>query len=55
MSIELFAGKSNIFESNWRSGKILGEIQQSHACLEVKGYRTDQDPFLAAANARAEI
>jgi hypothetical protein len=35
MSIELFAGKSNIFESNWRSGKILSEIHLSHALPEV--------------------
>jgi hypothetical protein len=29
MSIELFAGKSNIFESNQGYGKILSEIHRS--------------------------
>jgi hypothetical protein len=36
MSIELFAGKSNIFESNRRPGKIQREIPLTYALPEVR-------------------
>jgi hypothetical protein len=43
MSIELFAGKSNIFESNQRPGKILSEIYPSPAVPQDRKLSTDKD------------
>jgi hypothetical protein len=43
MSIELFAGKSNIFESNQRSGKILSEKHSSPTVPQDRKLSTDLD------------
>lgn len=54
MSIELFAGKLNIFESNWLSGKILSEIHRSHALRDVRlGCTTPDENFLRVDAASA--
>jgi hypothetical protein len=49
MSIELFAGKSNIFESNRRSGKILSEIHLSRTFPPIAEGRIAPDPDFAPA------
>ena len=43
MSIELFVGKSNIFESNQRSGKILSEIHPSLIVAQDRKLLWDED------------
>ncbi len=46
MSIELFAGKSNIFESNWSLEKIQNEIHLSSLTANIENTKPTRRRFL---------